>query len=389
MVQLLLDSLKSGVGAGGERKEEAVECIHLDARYSSSNDDIGSPSFGKVVLALRYAFRAIALRFRHGVRVLYYIPPFPSRSPIYRDFLVLGLCRPFFGRLIYHWHAVGLGEWMEKEARPWERWLCRLILSRPDLSIVLRPFNRTDAELLRSKRVVIVPNGIPDPCPDFEQTILPRRLARAAARRQLLGRGSLDTVEPVAGRDPEVFRLLYLGMCYSGKGLFDAVEAAAIIHRELKSKPIRFQLVVAGSFWLAEEKEQFERRIRGADLQSPEGPVVDFRGFVSGAAKREILAECDALCFPTKMPESFGLVLLEGMAFGLPVVTTRWRNIPEMLPENYVGVVDPGAPGQLAQAVIAILGRDPDPRLRPHFMEHYTVGQFGQGMRRALVEFAD
>ncbi len=29
------------------------------------------------------------------------------------------------------------------------------------------------------------------------------------------------------------------------------------------------------------------------------------------------------------------------MAYGLPIVTTRWRSIPEMLPENYPGLIDP------------------------------------------------
>ena len=39
------------------------------------------------------------------------------------------------------------------------------------------------------------------------------------------------------------------------------------------------------------------------------------------------------------------------MAFGLPIVTTRWRSLPEMLPPNYPGLVDSQSPEQIAAAL--------------------------------------
>ena len=42
------------------------------------------------------------------------ISPAPGKhSALYRDWLVMLLCRPFFKRLVLHWHAAGLAKWLE------------------------------------------------------------------------------------------------------------------------------------------------------------------------------------------------------------------------------------------------------------------------------------
>ena len=394
MVQQLLDALDTN-GRPGEKKDchaatsngdPVIECYHVDARYSSSNEDVGRARWGKVLLAFKFSFQAIWCRFRHGVKNLYYVPAFPARAPIYRDWIVLSLCRPFFRRVIYHWHAIGLGEWLATQGRPWERWFSKWVYARPDLSVVLRPFNRTDGEQVASKRVEVVANGIPDPCPDFEKDVLPRRLARVAARRKILAGQTLSELElAAAGPDADVFHLLFVSLCYSGKGLFDTVDAVALVGQKLKGSPLQVKLTVAGEFWLPEERTEFERRIREPDLQDAGRPIVDYRGFVSGLDKRNLFAHGDCLCFPTCMAESFGLVLVEGMAFGLSLITTRWRNIPEMLPPNPSGIVAPKSPEQIAAAVVSYMNSDYDPALRAWFLDHYTDKQFCKNMKRVLA----
>lgn len=395
MVQLLLDAL------GGDARQRAagsappaIECFHVDARYSKDNEDVGKGRVGKLFLAFKFAAQAIACRLRHGVTNLYYVPAFPARAPVWRDWIVLGLCRPFFKNLIYHWHTTGLGEWLEQEARPWERWLSRRLFGRPELSIVLRPFNRPDAEYFASRRIEVVPNGVPDPCPQFEAEVLPRRLARCAARRKFLAGEKLTEPSsphpspPSDGRegDARIFRVLFVSLCYSGKGLFDAVEAIALAHKKLQGSPLRVRLTVAGKFWLEEERRQFEERIRQPDLLEADGtPLVDYRGFVGGADKTRLFVESDCLCFPTYMPESFGLVLVEGMAFGLPLITTNSRNIPEMLPPNPPGIVDPKSPDQIAAALLRCLDADYDPALRAYFLAHYTEQRFAERMKEVLA----
>lgn len=386
MVQQLLDALGGDVrraGPGGSGS--GICCYHVDARYSKTSSDVGQTRWGKPLLALKYGLEAILCRWRHGVTTLYYIPAFPAVLPVIRDWVVLTMCRPFFKQIVFHWHTADLAEWLDGVAPGWVRWLSRWLYPRPDLSIVLRPFNRKDAVGFRSRRIEVVPNGIPDPCPGYDLEVLPRRRARVRVRRQLLAGQEPDPGDlAAAGEDVRTFHVTFLSLCYSGKGLFDTVEAVALAARRLRGGPLRVRLTVAGAFWLEPEKVQFEARVREPDLQDESGPLVEYRGFVGGADKHRLFVESDCLCFPTRMAESFGLVLLEAMAFGLPIVTTQWRDIPEMLPPDVPGVVAPNSPEQIAAALVSYMGQDPDPRLRPHFLAHYTDAAFAENMKRVL-----
>ncbi len=388
MVQLLLDAL-----GGDVRKRPAgapvsvVQCYHLDARFSATSAQIGRAGPGKVLLAIRFVITAIWWRARHRVRNLYYVPAPPLRAALYRDWIMLGLCRPFFRRTIFHWHAAGLGEWLQREARPWERWISRVVYGRADLSIVLRAFNRPDGVLLRARRIVVAPNGVPDPCPAFDTEVRPRRLARVSFRKKLIAGRVLNADEDKAAGDrPDIFRVLFLSLCFREKGLFDAIEAIALARRRLEPSRLSVRLAVAGAFWLDAERSEFEARIRQPDLQEGDEPLVEYHSFAAGDAKRRLFLESDCLCFPTYYAgESFGLVLLEGMAFGLPLITTTWRDLPEILPPNPSGIVPPRSPEKIADALVAHAGSDYDPSLRAHFLAHYIEERFAARMREVLA----
>ncbi len=376
MVQLLVDGL--GGDSRGGKMGKAVDVFQVDARLSDSIDSIGQAGFKKVVLLIKYCLQAIACRLRHGVRNFYYVPAPGLRAAIYRDWIVMALCRPFFPFVIYHWHAVGLGDWIETQARPWERWISGWLLGRPELSIVLGEFNRRDARQLGSKQLAVVPNGIPDPCPGFDESLRAIRISRAAARQLLLGKGSAASAgsgKPAS--EACEFRAVFIGLCHRPKGLFDAVEAIALANRRLQSSPLRITLSVAGGFWADAERVEFESRIRQPDLMRDGTPLVVYKGFVSGESKQRLFRESDCLCFPTYYPaESFGLVVAEAMAWGLSVVTTRWRTVPELLPAGYAGLVDIQSPEQLSEALLAMAGSDYDARLRARFLERFTERRF-------------
>lgn len=58
---------------------------------------------------------------------------------------------------------------------------------------------------------------------------------------------------------------------------------------------------------------------------------LDWQGPVSGKKKSELLAEACALLFPIRWPEPFGLVMIEAMISGTPVVASRLGSVPEIL----------------------------------------------------------
>jgi glycosyltransferase involved in cell wall biosynthesis len=326
--------------------------------------------------------------------------PAPAKpAALYRDWLVMLLCRPFFKKVVYHWHAAGLTEWLEQSASPLTRWVTWRLLGRPELSIVLSDYNAADGKKIGSLQTRIVHNGIPDPCADFEQTVLPARRSRLSARRKLLA-GALapDDNSNQPGADTHTIRLLYLSLCSREKGLFDILEAVAIGNQRLsRSKsPLRLHLSVAGEFVEAAQKDEFERRIGKPDLQMPEapagsaksgrvGPAVEYLGFLSGQNKRRILIESDCLCFPTYYhAESFGLVLIEAMAFGLPIVATRWRSIPEVLPNGYAGLVDIRSPEQIANAIEKVVVEEWSEKLRGAFLAQFTLERHLTNLAGAL-----
>lgn len=358
MVQLLVESL---------RKDPAFEIFHVNARLSSGTEDVGSMRIGKLLPLVRYCLQALWFRFRQGPCTFYYVPANPSSAALFRDWIVMFVCRPFFPHRIYHWHAAGLGQWLKKRGAL-QRRISDLLLARPSLSVVLSQFNRCDAELLRSERVEVVPNGIPDPCPRFEEDILPLRQARLAQR--------------MSSSQPAEFRLLYIGLCLREKGLFDAVEAVQLAGR---SGITRVKLTVAGTFWHRHEQTEFERLCATVNLEYGEAQV-EYLGFVTGAEKQRLFRESDCLLFPTwYSAESFGLVLVESMAFGLPVITTNWRMIPEVLPDGYPGVVDPQEPQQTAARITEALTWDFFESLRKHYLAHFTAGEFSRKIKAALL----
>lgn len=379
MVQLFLEAL-----AKPEPGQEPIQFYHVDSRVSSGAEDVGSMRFAKIFLILKYCFQAIVLRLRHGITHFYYVPANPSRAALYRDWIVMALCRPFFKKIIFHWHASGLGEWLETEAKPWERKISSLFLWKPDLSIVLAEFNRADAERFNPKKVIVVPNGIPDPCPDFDADILPLRKERIALRRAVLLEG--HQTSHVSATKAQVFRVLYLSLCHRPKGLFDTMEGVVLANQ--RTPPgIRLELTVAGAFWNEEEKQEFEQQMARSEMVKDERPFVHYVGFASGIQKKQLFLESDCFCFPTYYSaESFGLVLLEAMAFGLPIVTTRWRMIPEVVPPGYAGVVEPRCPKAISTLLLQLLSGNYDDSLRNRFSSFFTVEHFGANIKSALMQ---
>lgn len=399
MVQLMLE------GFGGDARKKngrpatvpGIECYHVNARFSRSLTDVGEFQGAKILLIFWFCFQAIWLRFRYGVKNFYYVPAPGKRVALYRDWLIMFLCRPFFKNVILHWHAAGLAKWLETSVQIRSRATTYRLFRPVDLSVVLSRYNFADAEKLLSRNIRIVNNGIADPCPEFDKIIQPRRQARAMVRSHLL---ASDPVQPLeimgAGNAPHIVKILFLAHCMREKGLFDALEGVALANVELAktSSRLRLHLTVAGTFVDPHEQADFAQRIAQLAVAYPAPTKVDYLGFISGEKKQLAFAESDIFLFPSYYhAESFGLVVVEAMAFGLPIVTTRWRSIPELFPENYPGLVDIQSPAQIADALIRLATGDHNwpAQLRDVFLKQFTVKQHLAALAAAIrsVEATD
>ena len=381
MVQLMLSGLGGDhrklrhkeVAQNSSGATHGIECYHVNTRLSRRLEDIGEVRSGKLLLLLGRCLEAIWCRFRYGVTNFYYIPAPGKKSALYRDWLVLFLCRRFFQRTILHWHAAGLAKWLETSVLIRARALTYRFAKNVDVSIVLSRYNIADAEKLLPQRIRVVSNGIPDPCPDFANTILPRRLARFAVRKKLLADQSLEAADfEHTGGDPQVVRVLYLAHCMGEKGLFDAMQAVLLANRILAihQPSLRLRLIVAGTFVTPDEKKEYDRLLTDPDLAQ----AVDYWGFVTGAGKERAFREADLFCFPTYyLGENQPVNIIEAMAYGLPVVTTNWRSLPEMLPSGYAGLVPVRAPDRVAAALLLLMARESGEGLREIFLNRFTI----------------
>ena len=96
------------------------------------------------------------------------------------------------------------------------------------------------------------------------------------------------------------------------------------------------------------------------EVEAPAG--VDVLGLVSEAAKPGVYAGADVYCAPNTHGESFGIVLIEAMAAGTPVVASDLEAFRRVLDDGEAGVLFPvGDAAALADALVALL-QDPERR---------------------------
>lgn len=83
------------------------------------------------------------------------------------------------------------------------------------------------------------------------------------------------------------------------------------------------------------DQDYFEREI----CHLLDNPLVEFMGEIDERQKDEFLGRASALLFPIDWPEPFGLVMIEAMACGVPVVAFRGGSVPEVIDEGLTGFI--------------------------------------------------
>ena len=139
--------------------------------------------------------------------------------------------------------------------------------------------------------------------------------------------------------------LLFVGRWASNKGLLDLVDAFAAVHREAPEA----HLVLVGED--GGMRAAVEARSRSAGLAAYVHAVghLDDERWITAAYR-----EARLTVLPSEY-EAFGLVLLESLAQGTPVVASRVGGIPEVVEDGRAGLlVRPKAPADLASAILTL-----------------------------------
>jgi len=196
----------------------------------------------------------------------------------------------------------------------------RKLLSRLDVRLPVSPAALIPVERLFPAEYRIIPNGV-----DYDLFS-----AKAASGRH-----------PLPGLDPDKLRILFMGAMVKRKGLPHLIEA----FREILTKRDDVELLVVG--------DGPGRRAIDRSLDERLRSRIHFVGAVSRrSAVAEYYASADIFCAPSLGRESFGMVLLEGMAAGLPVVGYDIEGYRDVVTHGRDGLlVERGNTAALAQAL--------------------------------------
>lgn len=280
---------------------EDLRVEHLSFHFTPDFKTVRHGSLSKLVELFRVIKRALILRCRGEIDVLVYPAGGPQTVPIIRDIFLLPWMLLIARRVILHFHAAGIAD----RCSEGQGVLCRLLASlyrRCHVAIVMTEFNRRDPASMGVSDVRVIPNQIS------------------------------DEVEPAPCCRSGPTRLLYVGHLCEDKGTGALLEAFS--RMRLSNPELVLELV--GECLPPFNADELRARIHSLRIEQR----VELRGLLTGREKLDAYGRADLFVFPSVAPyESFGLVMIEAMRAGLPLVVTDWRGNAEVAGKGEGGVI--------------------------------------------------
>ncbi len=224
------------------------------------------------------------------------------------------------------------------------RWFERRMATR-----AIAVYSRQATELAMAgvpvERIRTVPNAVD--LSRFSYTQDAQHVQSGNSHGEDKGRGqgtAWPAPDPTAPTDPQaqVFRLAMVSRLVPNKGHIELID---VVHRLVGRYPY-LRLLIVGD---GPTRPEIEAHIQALGLEG----VVEMTGAVPNDQVPGLLRKSHAIVLPTHVPgETFGIVLIEGMAMGLPAITTRIGGLPDVVAEGETGyVVEPRDTGGLEAAV--------------------------------------
>lgn len=241
-----------------------------------------------------------------------------SNGSFARKSVLLALSRASGAKTVFHLHGACFDRFIERSSPLTRRWI-RHTLEKSSVVIAL---SSRWAEYLASfaprANIVVIPNSVPLP--------------------------------PPAQEAPEPGRILFLGQVEPRKGIYELLEALALLRERFP----HVRLAIGGQG----ELEQLRRRAAALGVAD----LISELGWVTAQRKQEELARAAIFCLPSHA-EGLPMALLEAMAAGKAVVSTGVGGIPDALRDGDNGLmVEPGNVASLAAALGRLLGDEAERR---------------------------
>ena len=165
----------------------------------------------------------------------------------------------------------------------------------------------------------------------------------------------------------------FLGRISPEKGIVDAIRIARACNMPLK---------IAAK--IGEEDLPFHEEIVAPLMAEP---GIEFIGEIDDSHKPAFLSGAKALLFPIAWPEPFGLVMIEAMACGCPVIAYNRGSVPEVIEPGRTGFIVSNV--EEATAAVARLPELPRTAIRARFEERWTARRMADDYVRLYQSLID
>ena len=325
----------------------AYQVDHWKFEFSRDWNEVRTFRLSKLVEWLWVILRLIVLRAKGPIDLLVYPSGGPHRVSVYRDILLLPFALLAAKRVVIHFQAAGIAR--AAHGLPFLTWR---LLSTAHMScwgaVTLTDFGREDPLSLGMSNVIVIPNGVED----HNTNNPPWRKSR-------------DRV------------ILHAGHLCPDKGtpaLLEAFSNLAAKRNDVRLRPV-------GECIAPYSSELLERDIERFGVQEK----VSWPGLLIDSDLQEEYRRASLVVFSSVAPyESFGVVLIEAMMWGLPLVVSDWRANVEVAGRALGGITYEPGTDQVAALSVSLseaLERETEwpvwsKRNRERYETLFTIGRF-------------
>jgi glycosyltransferase involved in cell wall biosynthesis len=174
---------------------------------------------------------------------------------------------------------------------------------------------------IKNKNILIIPGGVD------AMIFYPRSGAECTLLRQ-------KYKDKIGIRETDKL-ILFVGRVVEDKGVLVLAKSIAIINEQIPN----VKLIIVGPYDGTKEQMEFYQRLKEIIFELRLNESILFAGTVSNEIKIDLYALCDISVCPSIWQEPFGIVVLEAMASGKPVIATNVGGLPHLVANGKTGYI--------------------------------------------------
>lgn len=325
----------------------SFNCEYINLATAKDIADLQKNRFSKYIhtltIVLKAFFKMSTTRYEYV-----YVTLFPYGPAFIKDSIIVIMARILGLKTLLHLHTYGFKEGAQR-SKVWSRYY-KFVFKKTEV-ICLSKLLTEDIEFIHEGKIHILPNGIPQV--NFENKYK---------------------------NDSDPLTILFLSNLIKAKGILILMDALEIVYQ----KGLKFHFRIVG----AERDVTYSELKKLVEKKGIES-YVSFAGPKYQDEKHEEYKRAGMFLLPSNY-DTFGLVLLEAMQFGVPCISTNIGGIPDVLGDGRGVIIKEIKPKDLAEAIEDLI-KNPGKRLEmskksfEYFRENYTDKVFEKRLSNILL----